>query len=79
MSDHIEPAVEPNSSLSMADQLRQRLGLEYDPDGDVFGFPWSSWIRKPAKAPVMSIEQKVESSRTVRLKAVDPRQGNLFA
>lgn len=65
--------------MSPADELHQRLGLEYDPEGDVFGFPWSSWTRKPAKAPLMTIEQKVEASRTVRPKASDPRQIELFA
>lgn len=65
--------------MTPAEELRQRLSLEYDPEGDVFGFPWSSWARKPAKAPSMTIEQKVEASRTVRLKASDPRQIELFA
>jgi hypothetical protein len=63
--------------MSPADELRQRLGLAYDPAGDVFGFPWSSWTRVPAKAPVMTAAQVVEASRTVRLKAVDPRQMEL--
>jgi hypothetical protein len=65
--------------MTPAEELRQRLGIEHDPEGDAFGFPWSSWTQMPAKAPVMTIEQKVEASRTVRLKASDPRQIELFA
>ena len=65
--------------MSPADELRQRLGLALDPAGDAFGFPWSSWIRLPAKEPVMTVAQKVEASRTVRLKVADPRQIELFA
>ncbi len=72
--------------MSPAEQLRQHLGLEHDPAGDAFGFPWSSWSRvvrsapkcdPDAETPARRAARVVEASRTVRLPVVDPRQMEL--
>ena len=53
--------------MSPAAQLLQSLGLEHDPKGDAFGFPWSSWTRVPPRAAsVPSSPARKDTQRPVK-------------